>query len=41
MSADDAGRQATKLEMAHVFFMDIVGYSKLSMDHQKAELQTL
>jgi class 3 adenylate cyclase/tetratricopeptide (TPR) repeat protein len=42
MSAtDDTGRHAAKLEMAHVLFMDIVGYSKLPMDHQKAELHTL
>jgi class 3 adenylate cyclase/Flp pilus assembly protein TadD len=34
-------RQATKLEMAHVLFMDIVGYSKLPMDHQEAVLHTL
>ena len=31
-------RHATKLEMAHVLFMDIVGYSKLPMDHQAAVL---
>jgi class 3 adenylate cyclase/tetratricopeptide (TPR) repeat protein len=31
----------TKLEMAHVLFMDIVGYSKLPIDHQKAVLDTL
>src|ERR1700680_2708125 len=34
-------RHTTKLEMAHVLFMDIVGYSKLPMDHQKAVLHTL
>ena len=34
-------RHATKLEMAHVLFMDIVGYSKLPMDHQEAVLRTL
>jgi eukaryotic-like serine/threonine-protein kinase len=34
-------RHATKLEMAHVLFMDIVGYSKLPMDHQEAVLHTL
>jgi eukaryotic-like serine/threonine-protein kinase len=34
-------RQPTKLEMAHVLFMDIVGYSKLLMDHQEAVLHTL
>jgi class 3 adenylate cyclase/tetratricopeptide (TPR) repeat protein len=34
-------RHPTKLEMAHVLFMDIVGYSKLPMDHQQAVLQTL
>jgi class 3 adenylate cyclase/tetratricopeptide (TPR) repeat protein len=33
--------QATKLEMAHVLFMDIVGYSKLPMDRQEAVLRTL
>jgi tetratricopeptide (TPR) repeat protein/class 3 adenylate cyclase len=34
-------RQTTKLEMAHVLFMDIVGYSKLPMDHQEAVLRSL
>jgi eukaryotic-like serine/threonine-protein kinase len=34
-------RQTTKLEMAHVLFMDIVSYSKLPMDHQEAVLCTL
>jgi len=34
-------RHSTKLEMAHVLFMDIVGYSKLPMDHQEAVLRTL
>src|SRR5579862_1436572 len=33
--------QTTKLEMAHVLFMDIVGYSKLPMDHQQAVLHSL
>jgi class 3 adenylate cyclase/tetratricopeptide (TPR) repeat protein len=42
MSApDQTERHATKLEMAHVLFMDIVGYSKLPMDHQKAVSHTL
>ena len=43
MSATDhtAPRPATKLEMAHVLFMDIVGYSKLPMDHQEAVLHSL
>ncbi len=43
MSAADhtVPRQTTKLEMAHVLFMDIVGYSKLPMDHQEAVLRTL
>src|SRR6202049_2554837 len=42
MSApDQTERHTTKLEMAHVLFMDIVGYSKLPMDHQKATLHTL
>src|SRR5271155_3195959 len=40
-STNHTQRHATKLEMAHVLFMDIVGYSKLPMDHQKAELHTL
>ncbi len=42
MSATDhtEGR-ATKLEIAHVLFMDIVGYSKLPLDHQEAALRTL
>src|SRR5271156_6556539 len=34
-------RQTTKLEMAHVLFMDVVGYSKLPMDYQEAVLHTL
>src|SRR6202167_2256599 len=33
-------RQTTKLEIAHVLFMDIVGYSKLPVDHQEAVLHT-
>jgi eukaryotic-like serine/threonine-protein kinase len=43
MSATDhrETRQTSKLEMAHVLFMDIVGYSKLPMDHQEAVLHTL
>ena len=43
MSATDhtEPRQTSKLEMAHVLFMDIVGYSKMPMDHQKAVLCTL
>jgi len=43
MSATDhtEPRQTTKLEMAHVLFMDVVGYSKLPMDHQEAVLHTL
>jgi class 3 adenylate cyclase/tetratricopeptide (TPR) repeat protein len=43
MSATDhtEPRQTSKLEMAHVLFMDIVGYSKLPMDHQEAVLRTL
>jgi class 3 adenylate cyclase len=42
MSApDQTERPTTKLEMAHVLFMDIVGYSKLPMDHQEAALRTL
>ena len=43
MSATDhtEPRQTTKLEMAHVLFMDIVGYSKLPMDHQEAVLHSL
>jgi eukaryotic-like serine/threonine-protein kinase len=32
---------SAKLEMAHVLFMDIVGYSKLPIDHQQTVLQTL
>jgi class 3 adenylate cyclase/tetratricopeptide (TPR) repeat protein len=38
---DRTERQPKKLEMAHVLFMDIVGYSKLPMDHQEAALHTL
>jgi eukaryotic-like serine/threonine-protein kinase len=34
-------RPTAKLEMAHVLFTDIVGYSKLPMDHQEAVLHTL
>jgi tetratricopeptide (TPR) repeat protein/class 3 adenylate cyclase len=34
-------QRPTKLKMAHVVFMDIVGYSKLPMDHQEAMLRTL
>ena len=34
-------RDSAKLEMAHVLFMDIVGYSKLPIDHQEAVLRTL
>jgi class 3 adenylate cyclase/Flp pilus assembly protein TadD len=34
-------KHSTKLEIAHVLFMDIVGYSKLPMDHQQAVLHTL
>lgn len=42
MSATDfTKRHPTKLEMAYVLFMDIVGYSKLPMDHQEAQLGTL
>jgi class 3 adenylate cyclase len=33
--------QATKLEIAHVLFTDIVGYSALPLDHQKEVLGTL
>jgi tetratricopeptide (TPR) repeat protein/class 3 adenylate cyclase len=33
-------RQTTKLEIAHVLFMDIVGYSKLPVDYQEAMLHT-
>ncbi|MGA8676697.1 MAG: adenylate/guanylate cyclase domain-containing protein [Candidatus Acidiferrales bacterium] len=40
-STDADPRQTTKLEMAHVLFMDIVGYSKLPMDHQEAVLHSL
>ncbi|MGA7226239.1 MAG: adenylate/guanylate cyclase domain-containing protein [Candidatus Acidiferrales bacterium] len=40
-SNDADPRQTTKLEMAHVLFMDIVGYSKLPMDHQEAVLHSL
>ena len=34
-------QRPSKLKMAHVVFMDIVGYSKLPMDHQEAVLRTL
>jgi class 3 adenylate cyclase/TolA-binding protein len=40
-SPDQTGKRTTKLEMAHVLFMDIVGYSKLPMDHQEAVSHTL
>src|SRR6202049_2112941 len=39
--ADHTEKHTTKLEMAHVLFMDIVGYSKLPMDHQEVALHTL
>ena len=32
---------STKLEIAHVLFMDIVGYSKLPLDQQESVLRTL
>jgi class 3 adenylate cyclase/predicted Ser/Thr protein kinase len=35
------GVPASTLEMAHVLFMDIVGYSRLPMDHQRDVLATL
>src|ERR1700736_6572366 len=38
---DHTEGRSTKLEIAHVLFMDIVGYSKLPMDHQEAVLRTL
>src|SRR5512146_2735910 len=33
--------QAPRLELAHVLFMDIVGYSKLPMDEQQSVLSEL
>jgi hypothetical protein len=42
MSATDhAEGRSTKLEIAHALFMDIVGYSRLPLDHQKEVLGTL
>jgi TolB-like protein/tetratricopeptide (TPR) repeat protein/class 3 adenylate cyclase len=38
---DQTEGRSTKLEIAHVLFMDIVGYSKLPLDHQEAVLRTL
>ena len=38
---DQTEGRPTKLEIAHVLFMDIVGYSKLPLDHQEAVLRTL
>jgi serine/threonine protein kinase/class 3 adenylate cyclase len=35
------GSQVPRLEMAHVLFMDIVGYSKLPMDQQQSVLSRL
>src|SRR5277367_5977867 len=40
-STNHTQRHTTKVEMAHVLFMDIVGYSKLPMDQQEAVLRTL
>ncbi len=40
-ASNQTEKHSTKLEIAHVLFMDIVGYSKLPMDHQEAVLRTL
>src|SRR5271155_5569088 len=40
-STNHTQRHTTKVGMAHVLFMDIVGYSKLPMDQQEAVLRTL
>lgn len=40
-TTDHTEKHKTKLEMAHVLFMDIVGYSKLPIDHQEAVSHTL
>ena len=37
----EAPRANLTLELAHVLFMDIVGYSQLSMDEQEKQLRTL
>ena len=34
-------KKEIELEIAHVFFIDIVGYSKLSIDEQNARLHEL
>jgi eukaryotic-like serine/threonine-protein kinase len=39
--SDEAPRAHLTLEFAHVLFMDIVGYSQLSMDEQEKQLRTL
>ena len=39
--SDEAPRANLTLELAHVLFMDIVGYSQLSMDEQEKQLRTL
>ena len=39
MSADV--KKEIQLEIAHVLFMDIVGYSKLLIDEQRASLNAL
>jgi hypothetical protein len=38
---DQTEKHTAKLEMAHVLFIDMVGYSKLPMDHQEAVSRTL
>ena len=35
------GRKEIELEIAHVLFLDIVGYSKLSVNEQHAQVQEL
>jgi eukaryotic-like serine/threonine-protein kinase len=34
-------KSTSELEIAHVLFVDIVGYSKLPMDHQREQVQAL
>ena len=35
-----AEEQETQMEIGHVLFIDIVGYSKLLIDEQNEQLQT-
>src|SRR6516165_5782874 len=39
--AEDQQKPAVRLEIAHVLFIDIVGYSKLRINEQSAQIQKL